>query len=1022
MTIRIYPSRLPGEPLETHEHGAMTVHQWLVDNVYGYKVEMRHPVAVEVNGKPITPSDWQICRISAESDVRIYPIPYAIGAATAMWIAAAVAVAAAAYSLYMMNQMKGDGAASVSNGDQLDLTAAKANTAKLGEPIREPLGMNRIYPDYLVQPVSRFDHDNPQIYRSYLFLSIGNGNLAINPSEIRLGNTSVAAFGDDISYTIYPPGADVSGEARSENWFAAPEVGGTASGTAGLDLASTGPASVSVSSDAIVVSGNAITVLSTGSPELPETWQAGTVITVVAPDTYTVSAAGGGNVIYGDFTELNPSVGLPVSLTWNNTRFDLFISAYNPGSPAVPGVGGNAAIITASAAPTTYDFSTAPVSFTLTWASVPYVISLSANYVTMAGLIDEITDQLVGSALIADQNAGRLVIREKESPFSGDSITYSLLPVSLFGAAPVIVAGVASTGGSPAVTPSIALAWGSVSGSAFGGIPNGQQRIAIGLKGYQYRITDISGLTLTLERLIQVIDNTVTVDPAWPGFTTRTLLDATVTGLNTNDDWMGPFLCTPSNEKTSTVELNFAYPQGLCDVGSKDGAIHWHDVVIAVQYREYGTTDWFTVQIAHGNNTVNEIGYTETINFPALATYEIRVKRETPVWGGTTRDSVQWQAMRAELTARPVRYEGITTLGITVRTGSRLAAQSDRRVNIIGTRLYDGYPSRSISGALYHVMKSLGFTDSQIDYATIDALESTYWTPRGETFDYSADSSGMSALNILQKITNAGMGYFLLSDGLASAGREGIKPWVGIISPQEQTEELTTGFSAHSQDDYDGVDVTYINGTTWAEETVQCRTVDNPTPLKVENYKLDGVLDQDRAYRIGMRRLMGYKYQRLTHSTATEMDAMCYQYMDRIIMTDDIPGTNTISCLVIGMSYTASLITLEVSEPLDWTFVNPRVLIRYQDGSASGLLVPTQIDDYTLTIPYSSTISPESWVMDSGAIEPPRLIFCSSSRIGYETMLSEIAPNSDGTCQVSAIQYTPLKYQYDDAVYPGDVQ
>lgn len=43
------------------------------------------------------------------------------------------------------------------------------------------------------------------------------------------------------------------------------------------------------------------------------------------------------------------------------------------------------------------------------------------------------------------------------------------------------------------------------------------------------------------------------------------------------------------------------------------------------------------------------------------------------------------------------------------------------------------------------------------------------------------------------------------------------------------TEPLQTAFVAPSADDYDGVDVTYINGTTWAEETVQCRTSDNPT-------------------------------------------------------------------------------------------------------------------------------------------------------------------------------------------------
>jgi hypothetical protein len=31
MTIKFYPSRLPGEPLETHEHGVLTLHEWMAE-------------------------------------------------------------------------------------------------------------------------------------------------------------------------------------------------------------------------------------------------------------------------------------------------------------------------------------------------------------------------------------------------------------------------------------------------------------------------------------------------------------------------------------------------------------------------------------------------------------------------------------------------------------------------------------------------------------------------------------------------------------------------------------------------------------------------------------------------------------------------------------------------------------------------------------------------------------------------------------------------------------------------------
>lgn len=374
-----------------------------------------------------------------------------------------------------------------------------------------------------------------------------------------------------------------------------------------------------------------------------------------------------------------------------------------------------------------------------------------------------------------------------------------------------------------------------------------------------------------------------------------------------------------------------------------------------------------------------------------------------------------WQALRGRLLTRPASYTGVTLMGVTVETGGKLAAQSDRRVNVVATRIYDTGAPRRISSALFHVGNSLGLA---MDTEAINTLEATYWTPKNEYFDFATGDS-VSALEMLQKITTAGKSYFLLSDGLASVGREGIKNWSGIISPHEMTEELQTTFSAPSADDYDGVDVTYINGTTWSEETVKCRTPDNPTPRKIEQYTLDGVLDPNRAYQIGMRRLMKYLYQRLGHNTTTELDALVYQYGDRILLTDDIPGNKTVSSLVMDMATTGIETVFTVSEPLDWTFENPRAILRYQDGSASGLLEATFVGDYQLSVPWQAAF--DEIMLNDPSIEPPRLVFCSSTRGIYDAIFEEIAPQADGTCQVTARQYSDIYYQYDDATYPGDV-
>ena len=496
------------------------------------------------------------------------------------------------------------------------------------------------------------------------------------------------------------------------------------------------------------------------------------------------------------------------------------------------------------------------------------------------------------------------------------------------------------------------------------------------------------------------------------------MIDYEATGLNDTLSWLGPFLVCPENETVDMFEVNFSFPNGICGFDNK-GKKRLRHVEWEIQYRIYGSgSGWVSKQGEYALKNVNGLGFTERITLGSPGLVEVRCRRRNEQGSNNARDSMYWQALRGRLLTRPSSYPGVSLMAATVETGGKLAAQSDRRVNVVGTRAYETGTARTISGALLHVGNSLGL---EMDVDTINTLESAYWTPRGEYFDFATGDS-ISALEMLQKIANAGKSRFLLSDGLATVNREGIKPWTGVITPHEMVEELQSGFTAPSDDDYDGVDVTYINGTTWAEETVKCRTPDNPTPVKIEDYKLDGVLSQDHAYQIGMRRLMKYLQQRVTFQTTTELDALCYNVGDRIVLTDDIPGNNTISCLVEEMKTTGGVTTFTVTEPLDWSFENPRALIRYQDGSASGLMVATRAGDYQLSVPHLSEFDDLLKInLSSATIEPIRLVFCGSTRHVYDALVAEIAPQSDGTCQVTANEYLESFYAYDDATYPGYV-
>lgn len=1018
MTIRIYPSRLPGEPLETHEHGVTTIGKWMTANVEKYRAEESQPVAVEVEGRNIPPKEWSGFEIKPKSNVRVYPVPHGLETATIAWIAVGVSVAAAAYSLLMMPGVGGNSYSSTGAGASLELNPAKANTAKLGDAIREVLGRYRIYPDYVVTPVTRFDKNDPTILRVSMLVCLGVGNLDYTNGDIRVGETPASSL-PGFSWTPYAPGADVSGDERSENWYISTEVGGTSSGS-GLDLGQTSPESEDVMADSMTVSGASVSFTGLDADDdddedvddnqLPDSWIPGAIVQIKAPTNFNISTAAGYSVFASSLiNEIAPYTGMPVTLDYGGESYELFISSYTPSQPAVPGEGGSAASVTGNAAPTTYDFSATSATFTMTWQGETYTVSLVADYVNMSGLLAAITEALTGSGLVARDNGGIVSVTEESSPFKGGAITSSTLPTSVFGDAPVYTEGVASSGGSPAVIASVTLAYNSAIGTPFSGLPEGVQRISISHSGSEYQIVSVDGTSATVSRLVNGA-----IDSTWPGFNTRTMIDYSATGINDSDRWMGPFLACPSNEKIDAFEVNFSFPNGLCWF-TKSGSKGPRTVYWEIQYRAYGSgSGWISHKGNYKTLNINGLGYTERITLSEPALIEVRCRRTNEQGENNCRDTMFWQSLSGRLLTRPSSYADVSLMAVTVETGGKLASQSDRRVNVVTTRVYDSGISRSISGALNHVGNSLGL---QMDTETISELESTYWTPDGETFDF-ATSDSISALEMLQKITNAGKSYFLLTDGLASVGREGVKAWNGIISPHEMTEELQTAFTARSDDDYDGVDVTYINGTTWAEETVQCRTSDNPTPKKIEDYSLDGVLDPDRAYQIGMRRLMKYRNQRLSFSTTTELEALCYNVGDRIVLTDDIPGNKTVSCLVVDMNTAGGVTTFTVSEPLDWSFENPLALIRYQDGSASGRMVATRVDDYRLSVSYLSEFDDIN--TSSSSIEPVRLIFCDSSRVGYDAIIADISPQSDGTCQVTAKEYRDSFYDYDDASYPGD--
>lgn len=1018
--IRIYPSRheiniypcMEGRPVESHPVvESITIADWMLANTKASSEQISEgvqPISFDINGETIDPAGWREKLIKPGDDVRIYPIPYAAGAAFfaayGAYIAVAVAAIALVYALSISTESP-DG--NQISGDRLDLNPAKANGVKLYEPVREVLGRAKIYPDYALQPVTRFVSTRDA--RTSMFLVVGVGRFVIPASQIKIGETPISAFGSEVSYAIYGPGESVINDPRSENWYSAPEVGASKSATAGLDLSSP-DSTTAVAADAISLTGYTITPIGQNSA-LPDSWQTGTIINLIAPDTFTVVNSGTYSVISGPLEELEPFVGMLVTLTILAESIPLVVASYSPYTPPVPGVGGQPSSVTASAAPTTYDFSGTPIVWNLTFRGMTRSLSLTANYSNMSGVVNELTSQLSGTGLVAQDLSGRLKILEPSSPYQGGTISMSSEPVAVFGSGPVYVTGTASTGGTPEQLAQITLNYES--GQPFTGIPDGMHRLSLGYRQNRYRISSIVDGNIIVSRL----NSSGSVDGSWGGFLDRTVLDFRLSATITdNANWIGPFMACPEGELVDRIEWDIFFPGGLQSTTSKGGQTPMISPII-MQYADVETGEWVSVGKTYEANTRDGIGYTEALTLPRLMRPMVRIRRQSVSGYQVVADAAQWYALRGRLQDRPGRYEGVTCIALTVRTGSRLSAQSDRQINLVATRIYEHGAARSISAAFEHVCNTLPDQEAGYDAEELAELEAEYWTPRGETFDHSFDKQ-VTVKEALQTITAAGMSFLAVEDSMLTAIREGVREISGAITPHEQAGELSTSFVSPSADDYSGVDVKYIHPVTFAVEIVECR-IPGLDPLKIETLTLNGVQDRIRAWRIGMRRLMKYQYQRLTHKVDTELSALVYRMLDHVVMTDDIPGNQTISSIIeemieidSGEHFGKALITS--SEELDWSFPKPRVLIKNQDGSVSALMTPERVGSDQMLLPTALIDTNVDW-----SIEPPRMVFCSSAKVGYSAMIDSIDPDTEGRCSVIAKQYSDIFYQYDDATPPA---
>lgn len=315
--IRIYKSVFNDDVAESHEFcGRIT--DFLRSQGVDSKDWMNphdQRIGIRVNGVTVPYSKWGMTKVKSDDNVELRIIPKG-------GIVNFIRKVDPLMNFLLKGTDQTNTDTTARQQQNIEESKVKANTPKLNDVIPELLGRYLKYPDYLTPPRRYYLNEKEQWVE--FLCCVGPGSYHIDPETVKIGETSFSSLGEFAQYTIFNPGADMSGYAARDIWYTAPEVSGTSSGNAGIDIPAeyTGTSGGDTVASEYTFNGNQITITQPAEGHWAEGMKAGTRITDVTLQlqydvlrrVQTPGQTDFINRFTGNFQEILPlSIGSPVS-------------------------------------------------------------------------------------------------------------------------------------------------------------------------------------------------------------------------------------------------------------------------------------------------------------------------------------------------------------------------------------------------------------------------------------------------------------------------------------------------------------------------------------------------------------------------------------------------------------------------------------------------------------------------------------------------------------------------------------
>lgn len=392
--------------------------------------------------------------------------------------------------------------------------------------------------------------------------------------------------------------------------------------------------------------------------------------------------------------------------------------------------------------------------------------------------------------------------------------------------------------------------------------------------------------------------------PDWPGFINMSSNTAQLSVLERDieTEWVGDFLCVPSDATALDVGLDFIFPRGLGWLDDK-GRLRSRTCDWEVRVRPEGSNDAYqthTFELTANDNTPQRL--TKWLKAEMGLTpgrWEIGCRRIKTVTKSTkVFDELQWMGLKSVIqTSYQNDEESIITLKI--KATNALSQQANSQYWNDSTRIlpvlqtdgsYAEQATRSISDAVIDACRNTvygaGLEDDAIDIDTLIAYRDK-WASRSDYCDGLFDQP-TAFWEALGKLLETGRSYPRIELGTVSMWRD--EPREALCKPYSPVNMTPDSFSVDislpEDGDYDGVEVEWFNPLSRKSETVLCTLPGqngyNPKPLK-----LNFVTTEEQANREGMFAAAVQAYRRTNIDFSTDMDGWESNYGDVVPVAHD---------------------------------------------------------------------------------------------------------------------------------------